>query len=247
MLIDEVEVQGATLSFRCLTLPVEDIKATFDTLMERGDTFSIETRKPGFHDCDCDSGIIRGYYSNLHTFEVEHLVDDLPVKESFVRIESCEFIITPIRIYVMGKPGPAKLLEMALSGATGNHVEKIEFDLDCMHKVQSRVTVMKSIVVENPKDNPIRRARLSGHMEEYEALPIIESNNHEINSISGQIETPLGPMKLSVDKKGKISLGVKKGMIINVENMNWIFDLITADEAPAITALAQRGAENAPF
>lgn len=247
MLIDEIEVQGASLSFKCLTLAVEDLQETFKLMMEKGDKFDPVAGINGFHDCDCDSGIIRGFYSNLYSFDVEHYVDGFTTKDNFVRLEHCEFIITPERIYVFGKPGPAKLLEIALSAATGSHVEKVEFDLACMTKVQNRLTVMKTIVVENPKENPIRRARLTGHMEEYEALPIIEARNHEINSISGIVETPLGSMKLTVDKKGKIGLGVKKGMIVNVDNLNFIFDLITAEEAPVITALAPGASENAPF
>lgn len=247
MLIDEIEVQGASLSYKCLNLQVEDIEETFKTLMEKGDEFNPETGVNGFHDCDCDKGIIRGFYTILKNFEVEHYVDGFTTKENFVRLEHCEFIITPERIYVFGQSTPAKLLETALSAATGSHVEKVEFDLEYMQKLQNRLTIMETIVVENSKQNPIRRARLTGHMEEYEALPIIEAGNHEINSMKGTVETPLGSMKLTVDKKGKITLGVKKGMIVNVDNLNFIYDLITAEEAPVITAIAPGASENAPF
>ena len=85
-------------------------------------------------------------------------------------------------------------------------------------------------------------------MEDYESYNIVEPNNYQINSISGIIETPLGAMKLSVDKKGKVSLGVKKGLIINLDNLNWIMDLITSEAGPApITTLAPGASENAPF
>lgn len=248
MLIDEIEVLGASLSFKCLSLKIDDIETTFNTIMEKGDIFDIEAGTPGFHDCDCDRGVIRGFYSNLASFNVEYFKDGITTKEEFKRIESVEFIISPERIYLFGKPGPAKLIEMALSAATGEHVEKVEFDTHCLNLVQDRLTVMKSIVVENPKDKAIRRARLTGHMEDYESYNIVEPHNHEIASISGIIETPLGAMKLSVDKKGKVTLGVKKGLIINLTNLNWIMDLITSDSGPApIKELIEGASENAPF
>ena len=248
MLIDEIEVQGSSLSFKCLNLKIDDIKTTFDTIMQKGDIFDIDAGTPGFHDCDCDKGVIRGFYSNLASFNVEFFKDGITTKEEFKRIESCEFLITPERIYLFGKQGPQKLIEMALSAATGEHVERVEFDNHCMELVQGRLTVMKSIVVENPKDKEIRRARLTGHMEDYESYNIVEPNNHEINSISGIIETPLGAMTLTVDKKGKVRLGVKRGLIINLDNLNWILELITSDTGPApIKTLIEGASENAPF
>ncbi len=248
MLIDEIEVQGSSLSFKCLNLKIDDIKTTFDTIMQKGDIFDIDAGTPGFHDCDCDKGVIRGFYSNLASFNVEFFKDGITTKEEFKRIESCEFLITPERIYLFGKQGPQKLIEMALSAATGEHVERVEFDNHCMELVQGRLTVMKSIVVENPKDKEIRRARLTGHMEDYESYNIVEPNNHEINSISGIIETPLGAMTLTVDKKGKVRLGVKRGLIINLDNLNWILELITSDAGPApIKSLIEGASENAPF
>ena len=233
MLIDEIEVVGASLSFKCLTLDIDDIEKTFKDITEKGDIFDIDAGTPGYHDCDCDRGVIRGFYSNLASFNVEYFKEGITTKEEFKRIESVEFIISPERIYLFGKPGPAKLIEMALSAATGEHVERVEYDNECMELVKSRLTIMKSIVVENPKDKEIRRARLSGHMEDYESYNIVEPNNYQINSICGIIETPLGAMKLSVDKKGKVTLGVKRGLIINLDNLNWIMDLITSDAGPA--------------
>ena len=248
MLIDEIEVQGASLSFKCLTLKIDDIKTTFNTIMERADIFDVEAGTPGFHDCDCDSGVIRGFYSNLASFTVEFFKEGITTKEEFKRIESCEFIMTPERIYVFGKQGPSKLLEIALSAATGEHVERLEFDFETLSQARDRMTVIKSIVVENPKDKPIRRARLAGYMEDYDSYNVVEPNNHEINSISGIIETPLGAMTLNVAKKGKVRLGVKKGLIINIENLNWIMDLITSEAGPApIKALAPSASENPPF
>ncbi len=248
MLIDEIEVQGTSLSFKCLTLKIDDIKTTFDTIMQKGDICDIEAETPGFHDCDCDNGLIRGFYSNLASFNVEFFKDGITTKEQFKRIESCEFIITPERIYLFGKQGPQKLIEMALSAATGEHVERVEFDNESMNLLHGRMTVIKSIVVENPKDKAIRKARLTGHMEDYETYNIVEPHNHEINSISGVVETPLGAMNLTVDKKGKIRLNVKRGLIINVANLSWILDLITSEAGPApITALAPGASENAPF
>ncbi|HQB84084.1 MAG TPA: hypothetical protein PLR50_11350, partial [Candidatus Rifleibacterium sp.] len=53
-----------------------------------------------------------------------------------------------------------------------------------------------------------------------------------IENIAGLIDTPLGPMTITVGKKGSIRLNVKKGLIMTVECLEWILDLIVSETAP---------------
>ena len=50
---------------------------------------------------------------------------------------------------------------------------------------------------------------------------MVEAGNHEINSMKGTVETPLGAMKLTVDKKGRIKRE-KKPLKIYVKAKNKI-------------------------
>jgi len=233
MLINEIEIAGSSISLKCWSMKVENVEATFDTIMNKADMFSIDTELPGFHDCDCENSIIRGFYSVIIPFEIEHLVDGITTKTLFKRIESCEFIITGKLIVTFGKAGPMKLLGAALSAVTGEHVDLLEFEFQHLNQLQERMTNIKAIVVTNPKEKEIRRARLAGHMESYTEYNIIDPRNHGIENIAGLIDTPLGPMTITVGKKGSIRLNVKKGLIMTVECLEWILDLIVSETAPS--------------
>ena len=232
MLINEIEIAGSSISLKCWSMKVENVEATFDTIMNKADMFSIDTELPGFHDCDCENSIIRGFYSVIIPFEIEHLVDGITTKTLFKRIESCEFIITGKLIVTFGKAGPMKLLAVALSAATGEHVDLLEFEFQHLNQLQERMTNIKAIVITNPKEKEIRRARLAGHMESYTEYNISDPRNHGIENVAGLIDTPLGPMTITVGKKGSIRLNVKKGLIMTVECLEWILDLIVSEKAP---------------
>jgi len=232
MLINEIEITGTSLSLKCWSLEVEDVSATFDIIMNKADIFSLDTEFPGFHDCDCDSNVIRGFYSIVVPFEIEHLVDGITTKTLFKRIESCEFIITQNYTLTFGKPGPMKLMAAALSAATGNHVDIIEFEFQQLNQLQERMTKIKSIVLTNPKEKEVRRARLAGHMESYTEYNIVDPRNHGIDSVAGLVDTPLGPITITVGKKGSIRMNVKKGLIMTVECLEWILSLVRDELAP---------------
>ena len=247
MLNNEIVIEGASFSFKCVTLNNDNLEDICQRIQTKGDIFNPDTETPGFHDFCLDSGVIKGYYSVIVPFEVTHFVEGNLTKSLFKRMDSCEFMITPKLIYIWGKPSAARFFCEALSAVTGQHVENCEFDFETMSRLQGRMTVIKAIVVENPKDKPIRRARLTGHMEDYDSYNIVDPRNHEIDNISGLVETPLGWMKLTVAKKGKITLGVKKGLAISSDNLNWIMDLVTNEQMPQITELVPGASENAPF
>ncbi|GAB4284525.1 MAG: hypothetical protein Kow0029_31130 [Candidatus Rifleibacteriota bacterium] len=232
MPINELEIAGSSISFKCWTADIENASDVFKRIMQEGDQLDIESETPGFHDCDCDSKIIRGYYSGIVPFEVEHLVEGNTTRTLLKRIESCEFIATSRSVFTMGKPGPTKGLAMALSAIIGSEVSLMEFEFSQLSQLQERMAKIKSIVVTNPKEKEIRRARLAGHIESYTEYNIIDPRNHGIDSISGVVTTPLGSMTVTVSKKGGLRLGVQKGLIINVECLEWLLDLIREEKRP---------------
>jgi hypothetical protein len=232
MLINEIEITGTSLAVKSWGFAVENIEATFEQIMQRGDVFSLETELPGFHDCDCQNSIIRGFYSIIVPFEIEHLVEGITTKTLFKRIESCEFIITEKSMLTFGKQNPMKLLGTALAAITGENVELIEFEFQQMNQLQERMSKIKSIVLTNPKEKEIRRARLAGHMETYTEYNIVDPRNHGIETVAGLVDTPLGPMTITVGKKGSLRLNVKKGLIMTVECLEWITGLITDEKGP---------------
>lgn len=235
MPINEIEVPGSSIAFKCWKAEIDDISATFNRLMQEGEQFDLDNETPGFHDCDSDGEVIRGYYSGIVPFEVEHLVEGNTTRTLFKRIESCEFIATGQAVYTLGKPGPAKGLSMALSGLTGSEVSLIEFDFHQLSQLQERMAKIKAIVVTNPKEKEIRRARLAGHIESYTDYNIIDPRNHGIDSVSGVVTTPLGSMTVTVGRKGSLRLGVTKGLIINVACLNWLLDLVREEKRPEAT------------
>ena len=232
MLINEIEIVGSSISLKCWSMKVKNVEKIFDMIMNKADMFCIDTELPGFHDCSYENSIIRGFYSVIIPFEVEHLVNGIATKTLFKRIESCEFIITSKLIVTFGKAGPMKLLGAALSAATGEHVDLLEFEFQHLNQMQERMTNIKAIVITNPKEKEIRRARLAGHMESYTEYNIIDPRNHGIENVTGLIDTPLGPMTVSVERKGSVRLNVKKGLIMTVECLEWILNLIVSEKAP---------------
>jgi hypothetical protein len=236
MLINEIEVTKASISFKCLSLENHDLESIFDAISQRGELFNLDNEIPGFHDFVLENSVIRGHYSVVYPFEIEHLVDGLTTKTLFKRIESCEFIITEKIILLFGKNNPAKLFTVGLGLALGENIELYEFDFVQMSRFQDRMLNIKSIVLANPKEKEIRRARLAGHMEDYTEYNIIDPRNHSIESVSGLVETPLGKMTATVGKKGSLRLGVKKGMILTVECIQFVLELLLSESGPGPVA-----------
>jgi len=235
MFTNEIEISGSSLTLKILTMAVAEIKKTFDIIMQKADKFSIEDELPGFHDCDCENSIIRGFFSVIVPFEIEHLVNCLNTKTLFKKIESCEFVITEQnRVFAWGAANPIKLLGMSLSAATGLHVDLLEFDFQQLHQMQERMSNIKNVTLTNPKEKEVRKVRLAGHMESYTEYNVIDPRNHGIENVSGLIDTPLGPLTITIGKKGSIRLNVKRGQIMTVECIEWIIELITSEKVPEL-------------
>jgi len=232
MNIAEIEVPGKTISLMCWNARIDNIPEFFKKLSADGDIFSLSPEFPGFHDCDASERLIRGFYSGIIPFEVEHLVEGITTKSLFKRIESTEFLLLENCMFTMGKSGPAKELSNALSAASGYGVSLMEFEFRQMSQLQDRISQTKSIVLTNPKDKDVRRARLAGLIESYTEYNVIDPRNHGIESVTGLIDTPLGPLTVTVTRKGGLRLTVKKGFILSIDCLRWLLSFIRDEEAP---------------
>lgn len=229
MPIDEIEIPGSSLSFKCWTARVESIPALMSKIMDVGDMFDTEEETRGFHDLDSNGTMIRGFYSGVIPFEVEHLVDGINTTSLMKRIESCEFFLFEDCLLTIGKSDPEKGLAFDLSGMTGSTIAKMEFEFDQLSRFHDRLSELKAIVITNPKDKEIKRARLAGHIENYTEYNILDAKNHGMESVSGMVSTPLGPMTVGVTRKGSVRLGVRKGLILTVDCLRWILSLVRND------------------
>ncbi|NLM16985.1 MAG: hypothetical protein GX221_04640 [Candidatus Riflebacteria bacterium] len=236
-MIEEIEVAGTSLNVKCLTFSTDSPQDTLKELYEHCPAFDPAREIAGFHDCDFNDRIVRGAYSVVIPFEVEHLVDTITTKTLFKRIETCEFVITPVFTAVYGKNSAARLFIQAVTSMAGVNAGLREFQFEDLDRLQERMTIIKTVVLVNPKDKEISRARLSGHMESYTEYNIIDPQNHDIDSISGVIETPLGTMGIAVGKKGNFRLSVKKDFIMTAECLEWIYALITEERLPEIKSI----------
>lgn len=236
MAIDEIEVPGSSVSLKCWNARIDDIPGFFKKLSGETDVFSIDPEIPGFHDCDANKGIIRGFYSCVTPFEVEHLVDGITTKTLFKKIESTEFLLLENCMFTMGKSGPGKGLSNVLSAASGYGVTQMEFEFRQMSQLQDRLSQTKAIVLTNPKDKEVRRARLAGLIESYTEYNVIDPRNHGIENVAGLIDSPLGPVTITVTRKGGLRLRVKKGFILTVECLLWLLALIRDEEPPEAVA-----------
>lgn len=229
MLINEIEVVGS--SFNCSSYVCGgEIKVDqlFEVIMQKADMFSLETELPGFHDCECKSGLIRGFYSFIEPFEVESLERETGItqKELKKRIRTCEFITDGTLLVAFGNNNAKKLLATAIWTASGENVDLHKFEFEEINRAQLRMTTVKSVTVTNPKEKEIRKCRMSGHIEAYTEYNVLDPRNHGLAAVSGWIDTPLGKMVLTVAEKGQIKLGAKKGLILTWELLTWVFDLI---------------------
>jgi hypothetical protein len=236
--IDEIEVQGTSISLRCWKARIDDPRDLLHQIMTQGDQFTIEPEAAGFHDCDAGDRIVRGFYSGVIPFEVEHLVDGISTKTLMKRIETCEFIALPEMVFTMGRSGPQKGLSLSLSGLTGFGVSPLEFEFHQLSQFNDRLSQVKAIVLTNPKDREVRRARLAGIIENYTEYNVIDPRNHGIDSVSGLADTPLGPLTVTATAKGGIRIGVKRGFILTIECLEWLVRLIREEKPPQPAAPA---------
>ncbi len=232
MPIDEIEVPGSSIAFKVWRFQTDSMPKLFQKMMKEGDAFDIGSEIPGFHDCDGNARLIRGFYSAVVPFEVEHLVEGMMTKEAMKRIEHCEFLAVENFLFTTGKAAPQKPLSHSLSLLTGYGVTLQEFEFHQLSQFHDRLSQLKSIALSNPKDREIRRARLTGHIESYTEYNVIDPRNHGIESVAGIVDSPLGPMTVTVSRRGGLRLGVRKGFILTLDCLLWVMALILDEKPP---------------
>jgi len=233
MAIDEIEIPGSSIAFKCWNARIDSIPDFFRKLSGESDVFTLDPETPGFHDCDANNRLIRGFYSGVVPFEVEHLVEGITTKTLFKRIESTEFLLLDNCMFTMGKSGPTKGLSNVISSTSGYGASLMEFEFRQMSQLQDRLSQTKSIVLTNPKDKEVRRARLAGLIESYTEYNVIDPRNHGIESVAGLVDSPLGPLTITVTRKGGLRLTVSKGFILTIDCLLWLIALIRDEEPPA--------------
>jgi hypothetical protein len=232
MPVDEIEVAGTSISIRCLTSRLFNPSEVMQKIQTEGEQFSIEPENPGYHDCDRSTNAIRGLYSMVVPFEVEHLQEGFVTKTLMKKVESCDFLATEDVLFAWGKLAPQKVLEMSLAGMTGYGVSPIDFEFHQLSQFQDRLSQVKNIALSNPKTNEVRRARLAGKIESYTDYNVIDPRNHGIETVSGLLDSPLGPITVTVGKKGLIRLGVRRGFLLTLDCLQWILKMIRDEKPP---------------
>lgn len=147
MPINEIEIKGTSISFRLFQFKCDSILGIYHAIENTGDKFSIDPEGPGFHEIEHDDGMVRGFFSLVVPFEVEHLISGIVAKSLLKRIESCGFFIIPEMLFVSGATTPQKILERELAGLSGYGVSLVEFEFRQMSQLQDRLSTMRSIAI----------------------------------------------------------------------------------------------------
>ena len=98
MQINEIEIQGASLSLRHHIISASDIAQTFK-MLARADEFNMESEIPGIHDYESDGEMIRGFYSVVTPFEIEYLIDGMSQKRYSSALKAANSLLPPRRCY----------------------------------------------------------------------------------------------------------------------------------------------------
>lgn len=234
MPIDEIEVRGSSFSCVACNFKADDLRALLNRTIVAEEAFDLAEEKAGFHDMDCNGQMIRGWYSQVLPFEVEHLEEGSLIKTLCKKPESAEFWLMNGMAFFTGKPAAIKSACQALTYLCGFGLTPFEFELQQMVQLQDRLSMLKSIAFTNPKNCQVRKAKLTGRMENYTDCNVIDPINHGIDSVSGVIDGPLGPMTLTVSVKGKIRLTVRKNFLLNVDCLCWALGLIRDNQMPKV-------------
>jgi hypothetical protein len=239
MPIHEIEIPGASFAVQVWEVRIPDLPKVFNEILKK--QFSGQPEEPGFHDCDSTPEMIRGYFSEVVPFEVEHLVDGVTTKTLHKRIETAEFILADRVLFTWGKPVAAKLTARTIGAVAQSPISKAVFDFDHLNNLQNRMLQVKEIQVLNPWDKAVRKVKMAGVLEDYTEFNVLDPRNHAIASVKGSVETPLGLMTVTANKSGAIRLGVRRGLILTVDCLFWILALIREEKAPKMTQTYLRG------
>ncbi|NCB47600.1 hypothetical protein EOM81_11355 [bacterium] len=219
-MINEIELGNGRLSVQCF-----DFEGSAKEAIENSEKFNLESESPGLHDYDFSDETARGFYSIVEPFEVESLVDGIMSAKLEKRIVTAEFIILPPFMFTWGNSGCIKLLKSYLGNGFAT-VNSIEFDFENLYNLQNRFSLCKTVKIKNPKEMSVRNATLQGNLEAYTEYNVTKPNNHELKTVSGILEMPIGPATVTATSKGALRLITKKGMIFDANLLVWLVRLI---------------------
>lgn len=214
-----------SISFKCFKIAGEKKLTEIFNKISQANCFNMETYGNGFHDIkfDSENSIIRGCYSLFTCFEVEHLEDGRITNTLFKKIESCEFIITDKVNLVFGKSKARKLILFELGLALGKTVSTCEFSEENLSNLQTALTTTKSISIDNLSNDEVKKVKIDGKIEYYQGYNIINAQ-HNIQSVSGVLTTPVGDLKVTLNRRGNLKVAKKGKLDIHVNNIHYIFD-----------------------
>ena len=231
MPISEIEVPGSSLSLTCYKCRMDSAPKLVVRIAKEGEAFNLEEEIPGFHDLDHDDTTVRGFYSTVAAFEVDEVVEGISTRTLHKRIDSCEFLLAGGFAFFMGKSSVQKPLSHAIFTLTGYGVTSLELEFHQLSQFQDRLEKVKSVALTNPKDREIRKAKLTGEIEDYSDYNVVDPRNHGIDSVSGLVDSPLGPMTVTATRKGGLRLAVRKGFILTLDCLLWIMEMVTGEKS----------------
>ena len=228
MSANEIEIPGSSLSLRVFQAKTDlsPVKLA-QKIATDGPAFNSVDQEAGFHDIDTDGNVVRGYYSLVVAFKVEHLVENVTTKTLMKRIESCEFMAIDGYMVEWGKPGPMKPLAVALAPITHYAVAPLEWDTPCLQGLERKMTAVSKVDLAQGRDKEVRTAKLSGTLEDYTSSGVVDPGNHQLKGITGLLDSSIGPITVTATSKGALRIGVRKGFIATSDLISWLLCLIT--------------------
>lgn len=229
MAANEIEVPGSSLSLRVFQAKTDlSTGRLAQKIATDGPAFNTADQEAGFHDIDADANVVRGYFSTVVAFEVEHLVENVTTNTCMTRIESCEFMTVGGFLVAWGKSGPMKPMAHELAMVTGYGVAPLEWDTPCLQGLERRMATVTKVDLAQGKDKEVRTAKLSGNLEDYANTGVVDSGNHQLKGITGILESPsMGPLNVTATSKGALRIGVRKGFVATSDLISWLLCLIT--------------------
>jgi len=210
-----IELTKKTTSFQLFDAP------TPNELREALKAESESAAALGFTDVEATGDKTRAVFSRLEPFDVEAFKDGFNETLTLERKKTCEFIADDTVLCAWGDGAAVKLLKLLLN------LEAMTFEFDDLYRLQARMQLVKSIKLQNPKEQAVRSASLNGNLECYEEFNIIQPNDHEIKSVSGKFNAiGLGDITLNVTAKGLMKIGVKQICDVEFDTIKSIVGVI---------------------
>jgi len=230
MPINEIEIKGTSFGVQVFKIESANMKLAFEEIYANENLFNAGEERQGFCDLDSSGEIYAGSFGQVVAFEIECLEDGFMVEKTLKKIALVNFWIVQDLLFVQGPASVAKALNAQLMGIIGFMPTPLDVTTRELQAFSERMARVSSVSFQNPKEEAIRKGKISGSVEGYEAFEGI-SKEHMVDSISGKWDSGLGQIGVTVTGKGKITLGVKKGFILTIDTLLHLVLLIT-DSAP---------------